>query len=328
MGGPAACGRCWRWRCCWRRSAPRRRRCGDGDDRLRRRAPVGRAVPGRRPGVGRGARPRGAGADLSRFEHARAGPGRGSAGGPGRRPRRARAGHRLARGAGGGSAGPGVGDAVDAGGHFPAAIESFSVGGRLLAAPWYLSVGRLLYRADLLERYRLAVPTSWEELAAAARTIQEGERAAGRAEFWGFVWQGRASEGLTANALEWITSAGAPGILGPDGAVVVDDPRGAVALGQAASWVETISPGAVLDMGGGEASGPSPPATRPSCATGRAGWRWPTPRTARCAAGWAWSSCRPATARMGGTCRSSAAAGWRCPGIPSSRISPATWSGT
>ena len=88
--------------------------------------------------------------------------------------------------------------------------------------------------------------------AAAARTIQEGERAAGNAGFWGFLWQGRVGEGLTANALEWITSAGSPGILGQDGSVLVDDPRSAIALGRAASWVGTISPGGVLDMGGGD----------------------------------------------------------------------------
>lgn len=100
---------------------------------------------------------------------------------------------------------------LEAEGHFPSAVASFTVASRLRAVPWYLSVGRLLYRTDLLERYGLKVPTSWEELAAAARTIQEGERAAGNAGFWGFLWQGRVGEGLTANALEWITSAGAPG---------------------------------------------------------------------------------------------------------------------
>ena len=144
------------------------------------------------------------------------------------------------------------GDAVGVGGHFPAALASFTVGGHLLAVPWYLSVGRLLYRVDLLDKYGLTVPTSWEELAGAARTIQEGERSAGNAGFAGFLWQGRAGEGLTANALEWIAGAGAPGILGPDGKVLVDDPRGAIALAQATSWVDTISPDAVLDMGGGD----------------------------------------------------------------------------
>jgi len=135
---------------------------------------------------------------------------------------------------------------------FPAALASFKLGGHLLAVPWNIGVGRLLYRTDLLERHGLAVPKTWEEFAADARTIQEGERAAGNADFWGFLWQGRASEGLTANALEWIASAGVPGIFGEDATVVVDDPRGAIALGQAASWVGTISPSAVLDMGGSE----------------------------------------------------------------------------
>jgi trehalose/maltose transport system substrate-binding protein len=37
--------------------------------------------------------------------------------------------------------------------------------------------------------------------------------------------------------------------------VLVDDPRSALALGQAASWVDTISPAAALDMGGGDSLG-------------------------------------------------------------------------
>ena len=34
--------------------------------------------------------------------------------------------------------------------------------------------------------------------------VQEGERKEGSGDFWGFVWQGRAYEGLTTNALEWV----------------------------------------------------------------------------------------------------------------------------
>lgn len=134
----------------------------------------------------------------------------------------------------------------------PVAVDGFTVDGQLVAVPWTLSLGRLFYRTDLLARYGVGVPGTWDELAAAARAVQDGERAAGRNELWGFVWQGRAGEGLTANALEWIVSHGAPGILAPDGSVVVDDPRSGAALAQVASWIETISPGQVLDMGGGE----------------------------------------------------------------------------
>lgn len=140
----------------------------------------------------------------------------------------------------------------DAGPYLASAVRSFSVDGRLFAVPWSTSVGRLFYRTDLLARYGLPVPRTWEELAASARQIQEGERAAGRGDFWGFVWQGRAGEGLTANALEWLASRGAPPILAGDGRITVDSPQAVVALGQAVSWVDTISPGAVLEMGGGE----------------------------------------------------------------------------
>jgi trehalose/maltose transport system substrate-binding protein len=135
-----------------------------------------------------------------------------------------------------------------AGPFFAAADRSFRVDGRLVAVPWSSSVGRLLYRKDLLERYRLPVPSTWEELAASARQIQDGERAAGRDGFWGYVWQGRPGEGLTVNAVEWLASRGAPPILAQDGSVAVDRPEAAVALEAAASWVDAISPGAVLEM--------------------------------------------------------------------------------
>ena len=146
--------------------------------------------------------------------------------------------------------GPGLADERSE--FFNVAIDSFSADGHLVAAPWSLSLGRLFYRTDLLARYGVGLPGTWEELATAARTVQEGERAAGQGDFWGFLWQGRAGEGLTVNALEWITSHGAPGILATDGTVIVDDPRSVAALAQATSWVDTISPSQVLDMGGGQ----------------------------------------------------------------------------
>src|SRR6516164_4136108 len=133
-------------------------------------------------------------------------------------------------------------------GHFPTALEAFTVDGRLVGLPWYLGVGRLFYRRDLLEKYELRIPQTWEELATSAHIVQDGERAAGHREFWGYVFQGRASEELTDNAVEWFTSYGGPGIVATDGSVVVDDPINKTALTQAVSWPGSIAPPSVLTM--------------------------------------------------------------------------------
>jgi trehalose/maltose transport system substrate-binding protein len=137
-------------------------------------------------------------------------------------------------------------------GHFPAGLEAFTVDGRLVGVPCYVGVGRLFYRRDLLEKYELRVPQTWEELATSARAVQDGERAAGHSEFWGYVFQGQVSEELTFNAIEWFTSYRGPGIAAADGTVVVNDPINKTALTQAASWLGSIAPPSALTMGGAE----------------------------------------------------------------------------
>jgi len=137
-------------------------------------------------------------------------------------------------------------------GHFPAALEAYTVDGRLVGVPWYFGVGRLFYRRDLLEKYELRVPETWEELANYARYVQDGERAAGHSEFWGYVFQGQASDELTYNAVEWFASYRGPGIVAADGMVVVDDPINKTALMQAVSWPGSIAPPSVLTMGATE----------------------------------------------------------------------------
>ena len=92
--------------------------------------------------------------------------------------------------------------------HFPAIIEANTVAGHLVALPWFTDAGLLYYRKDLLEKYGQKVPTTWEELTQTAKLVQDAERKAGNAKMWGFVFQGRAYEGLTCNALEWIDSFG------------------------------------------------------------------------------------------------------------------------
>lgn len=135
----------------------------------------------------------------------------------------------------------------DAHSHLPELLTNDTVGGRLVSLPFYLNVGMLYYRTDLLQKYGYHhPPNTWDELETMAGKIQRGERAAGNRDFWGYVWQGAAYEGLTCNALEWQASFGGGRIIEPDGAISVNNPRSVQALSKAAEWVGTISPPSVL----------------------------------------------------------------------------------
>lgn len=139
--------------------------------------------------------------------------------------------------------------------HFPSIIESQTVAGKLVALPIFTDAPALYYRKDLLEKYGVAVPKTWDELTAAATKIQEGERAAGKADFWGYVWQGNAYEGLTCDALEWVKSFGGGQIVEADGTISINNPKAVKALETAAAWVGTISPAGVLAYGEEESRG-------------------------------------------------------------------------
>jgi len=129
---------------------------------------------------------------------------------------------------------------------YPAVIDAYTIDGRLVALPWFAGGGMLFYRTDLLEKYGLEVPQTWDELATAARTIQEGERAE-NPDFWGFVYQGKAYEGLTCDALEWQVSYGGGRILSPEGVIEVNDPATIEIFDKQASWVGDFVPPDVLN---------------------------------------------------------------------------------
>jgi trehalose/maltose transport system substrate-binding protein len=132
------------------------------------------------------------------------------------------------------------------GDYFPSIIQSQTANGKLVALPSFTDAPALFYRTDLLEKYNQSVPNTWAEMEAAAKVIQDGERAAGNADFWGFVFQGNAYEGLTCNALEWVVSNGGGQIIEPDGTISINNEKAAAAIDQAAGWVGTISPQGVL----------------------------------------------------------------------------------
>ncbi|MEO9529222.1 ABC transporter substrate-binding protein [Roseibium sp.] len=139
--------------------------------------------------------------------------------------------------------------------YVPAAVESQTVDGKLVALPMFLGAPALYYRADLLEKYGKPVPATWAELTATAKEIMDGERAEGDDDLWGYVFQGAAYEGLTCNAMEWIASSGGGHVVEADGTISVNNENAARAIDLAASWVGTIAPEGVLNYAEEDARG-------------------------------------------------------------------------
>src|SRR5207244_2829279 len=126
--------------------------------------------------------------------------------------------------------------------HFPSTIEPATWNGRVWAMPWLMNVGVLYYRTDLLAKYRLPPPRTWEALVDQVVRVRGAEHD-GRLD--GVVWQGRQYEGLTVNALEAIWANGGR-VFGADGAVFPEEERAAGGLsflralivsGVSPSWV-------------------------------------------------------------------------------------------
>ena len=121
-------------------------------------------------------------------------------------------------------------------------LRTYTVHGRLVAIPLLVDSGLLYYRTDLLRKYGFSgAPETWDDLERMAEVIQAGERRSDP-NFWGYVWQGAASEGLTCNALEWQASQGGGHIIEPDGSISVCNIHAIGALERAVSWIGKISP--------------------------------------------------------------------------------------
>ncbi len=130
---------------------------------------------------------------------------------------------------------------------FPEIAVSYTVDKKLVAMPYRVDVGLLFYRTDLLRQYGYREPPrTWDELEMMAARIQAGERAKGKKQFWGFVWQGAADEVLTCDALEWQAAEGGGRIIERDQTISVNNPQAIRAWQRAAHWVGSISPPGVV----------------------------------------------------------------------------------
>jgi trehalose/maltose transport system substrate-binding protein len=129
----------------------------------------------------------------------------------------------------------------------PQLLSSYTVNRKLVAVPYNVPLGGLEYRTDLLHEYGYDHPPgTWSELEAMAERIQAGERAKGRKDFWGYVWQGAAGEALICNALEWQGAEGGGHIIEPDRTISVNNPAAIRAWQRAKRWIGWISPPSVV----------------------------------------------------------------------------------
>lgn len=129
--------------------------------------------------------------------------------------------------------------------HLPVLIENNTVAGKLIALPFFVDVGLLYYRKDLLEKYNRPTPQTWRELTRTATEILQRERDAGARDLQGYVFQGKAYEGLACNGLEWIASFGG-GFLDENGRSIATSDANVAALTLAKSWIGTIAPRGAL----------------------------------------------------------------------------------
>ena len=136
--------------------------------------------------------------------------------------------------------------------HAAGIVANDTVDGHLVAMPWFGDFGILYYRTDLLKKYGYkGPPTTWTELFAMAKKIQDGEQKS-NPNFYGFVFQGNSYEGLTCDALEWLASSGAGQII-DDGKVTINNPKAAAVLDLFRANIGKTTPRGVTSYQEGEA---------------------------------------------------------------------------
>jgi multiple sugar transport system substrate-binding protein len=121
---------------------------------------------------------------------------------------------------------------------FPATVAASRWNGALYALPWFVDVGMLYRRTDLVP----TPPRDLDHLVALAKRARDDRGAP-----FGLVWQGARYEGLVTVFLEYLGGYGGQ-ILDDGGAVTVDSPAAVTALTHMrdAIYVDGVVPRAVL----------------------------------------------------------------------------------
>lgn len=114
---------------------------------------------------------------------------------------------------------------------------------KLYGYPASTDGGMIYYRKDLLDKYGLKVPTTFDEIKAACDKIQAGEK---NSKLECYAGQYNKYEGLTVNMAEMINTAGGD-IVNAEGKVNVATPEAAKGVQQITDWFKdgTIPKGAI-----------------------------------------------------------------------------------
>lgn len=106
-------------------------------------------------------------------------------------------------------------------------IRANTFQGAIYGVPCYIGAGLFYYREDLLEKYQLHPPHTWEEMIAHGETIRKGENDPGLAVYSG---QFKQYEGLVCDMLEFVWSNGGAVVDGLEGRAVLDQPAAVEAV--------------------------------------------------------------------------------------------------
>jgi len=128
----------------------------------------------------------------------------------------------------------------------PSFLEAATVDGKVYGVPLYVDGTQFFYRSDLLEKYQLPVPKTWEEVISSSQTILAGEN---NPDLVGFVSMWAKIEGLFMNWLSFTYGNGST-FFDEEGKVNVNSPEAIVATQTMVDMIykHKIAPKSILNM--------------------------------------------------------------------------------
>jgi multiple sugar transport system substrate-binding protein len=124
----------------------------------------------------------------------------------------------------------------------PGDVDGGRYKGKLYRLPWRTDVGMLYYRQDLLAQAGLKPPETFADLTTISKNLQQANSAR-----WGYVWQGRQYEGVSAMFIEVLQGHGGFWVNPESNEVGLDQPPAIAALKFLTNTIQQgISPSGVI----------------------------------------------------------------------------------